>query len=183
MHFASVNPVMLMTIKLATKADMDDILRLEKEFFRDGTHKPEAREAYELIVGAGTVYLQGSNGRPTGMLALLPVSSIDKRFLALPAGSPIRRRHERGYFGGWEDRTLVAAYVTPAFSKGLHAKFTGLERAVGFVPEDDGKAMDYYLRCGCRIAGKVENIHAPGRFDYVLTYERTEPSRDIVYSP
>ena len=164
-----------MVIIIASREHIGEIIRLEQEFFSGVGYSPEIPEAYELVLDLGRVVVKYENSRAEGMLATVPVKSMIEnanRVLGLPGGSPLRERYQRGYFNGYDNRTFICAFVSKKPSPDLVRKFRELPKAVGFVNEGNEKALDFYRRLSCRIEGKVENIHVPGKFDYVLIYDR-----------
>jgi len=161
-------------IKTATKEDLYRIIELERAFFSSEGYRPELPVAYEMILELGVVWYK--DDEPEGMLATVPVSSImshSDRVLSLPVESHFRERYRRGYLDGYEDRTFICAFIAQRNLPSLVRKFRELPKAVGFVNESDKKALDFYKRFSCRIVGMVENIHSPGKLDYVLTYDRS----------
>ena len=161
-------------IRPGTKEDLDTMIDLEKIFF--GDKKAEIKEAYEFILEHGRVSIEYSQ-TPTGMLATIPVDKIlqnKKSVLALPKESPFRIRIEGGYLDNYSGHEFVCAFVSKRYSPNLTDIFKSMKKAVGFVYEDAGEALEFYKRLGCKILKKkVDNVHEPGKKDYVLVYGRS----------
>lgn len=162
-----------MALKIGTIEDLDRIMHLEQVAFDS---RAEIREAYELILElGGEVFLKYRRQHPVGMLAVIPVNTLlenRERILSLPENSPFRERVKRGYLDKYSGYQFVNAFVAPkGGSKDLLGKFLKLDKAVGFV-YDDEETVQNYERLGCRRDDMVKNIHSPSKIDHVLVYEK-----------
>ena len=156
-------------LKIATKADVDALVELERRFFGDHA---EIREAYDFIVEAGSALLE-YKGNLSGALVTISVNGImanKKRILDLPQESPFRERVARGYLDPYRNREFIFAFMSDN-SYSLTRKFKELERAVGFCYGDAAESLEFYRRAGCRAIGTVPNIHNEG-IDVILVYDK-----------
>lgn len=157
----------------ATMRDVDTLVGLERQFFKE---RAEIREAYELVLEFGRALLEYKEGKegPNGMLATMPVNDIMKnknRFMALPTASPFRERVSKGYLNGYGGYQFIVAFVSSGRSEALTAEFLDIDRAVGFCYETAAKSLAFYELVGCERKGTVPNIHGHGQ-DVVLTYKK-----------